>query len=56
MDERLATVDEAASFLRVSRETVLRHLRTGKLRGVKVGQLWRIPRAELEKLAQPEGD
>lgn len=33
---------------RVSVDTVLRLLRTGRLRGHKFGKQWRIPRADLD--------
>jgi excisionase family DNA binding protein len=36
------TVEEAAQLLRVSPQTVLRLLRSGKARGVKIGKEWRI--------------
>jgi len=36
------TVEETAQLLRVSPQTVLRLLRSGKARGVKIGKEWRI--------------
>lgn len=48
--ERMAvfTPAEVAAAMRVSVDTVLRLLRTGRLHGHKFGKQWRIPRAELE--------
>jgi len=48
MKERLLTPVEAAERLSVSRKSILDWLRSGKLKGVKVGKLWRIREADLE--------
>lgn len=45
--ERLFTVEEAAQTLRLHDDTVRLWLRTGRLRGVKVGRSWRIAEQEL---------
>lgn len=42
MAERLLTPEEAASRLAVSPKSIREWLRTGKLKGVKAGRLWRI--------------
>lgn len=44
------TVDEAARYLRVDRQLVYDLVRSGRLKGVKVGRIWRIPRTALESL------
>ena len=36
--------------LKVSEQTVLRWLRKGKLKGVKVGKLWRVREEDLREL------
>jgi excisionase family DNA binding protein len=67
--EELLTLAEAAEALRVSQATVRRLIDAGELRGVRVGRLWRVPKAALEAylggddplallttLAQLEGD
>ncbi|HEY8416177.1 MAG TPA: helix-turn-helix domain-containing protein [Thermaerobacter sp.] len=43
------TPQEAARYLRVSVQTVYRHLRSGRLPGAKVGQQWRIRRTDLDR-------
>ena len=45
-------VNRAADALQVSRYTVVRHLKSGAIDGVKVGRQWRVPLSELnpEKL------
>lgn len=50
MQSDLLTPEEAATFLRVNRETIYRNLRRGALPGVKLGGQWRISRTKLESL------
>jgi excisionase family DNA binding protein len=45
---KLLTTDEAAAWLRLHRNTVLRRAR--ELGGVKVGKMWRFREADLESL------
>ncbi len=47
--EAVLTAEEAAAYLRVNKETVLRRLRDGRLPGGKVGNQWRIRRADLDE-------
>lgn len=42
------TPDEVAEYLRVDRETVYRQLRAKRLPGNKIGQQWRIRKADLD--------
>lgn len=49
------TLDEAAAFLRLHRETVRRLLQRGVLPGVKVGGTWRIHRRDLEEYLRRGG-
>ena len=42
------TFGEVMSALRVTHPTVRALLKSGKLHGIKVGRLWRIPRQSLE--------
>lgn len=42
MTERLLTSKEACDYLQVSRSTLHKLLKTGKLKGVKVGRQWRF--------------
>lgn len=46
--EMFLAPEDAAEVLGVSRKTVREWLRRGKLRGVKVGRLWRIRESDLE--------
>ena len=57
--EQIFTPEEAARYLRVHSQTVYRRLRAGKLPGAKVGDQWRIRKADLDQhlkggLAQAE--
>ena len=49
MTDKLLTISEVAIIIQVGAETVRRHLRSGKLRGVKVGGQWRVRESELSK-------
>jgi len=48
--ERLYSVDEAAELLRLSHWTIWSWLKTGKLRGAKVGDRRVIRESELQRL------
>lgn len=39
---QLLTSEEAAKILRISKSTLYRQLRTGNLKGQKIGRIWRI--------------
>jgi excisionase family DNA binding protein len=43
------TVGQAAERLGVHPNTVYRMIETGRLAGIRVGRLWRIPELELER-------
>jgi excisionase family DNA binding protein len=47
---------EVARILRVTVRTVERYCSQGKLRAVKVGRLWRIPRSSLEEFLKTEAE
>ena len=44
------TPDQAAAYLQVSRETVYRYIRQGKLLASRLGRTYRIPKRSLELL------
>jgi len=46
--DKLLTLKETAKILRVSERTIMRYLKSGKLKASKVGQ-WRIKESDLEK-------
>ena len=54
--KRFFRPDEVAALLALSRRTIYRMIRDGRLAGVKLGPgPWRIPRASLESLLQEDG-
>ena len=50
--ERLLTPKEAGEIVAVTARTIKEWLRRGDLKGVKIGNLWRIRESELEKFIQ----
>ena len=54
--EQLFTVEDAAKVLLVKPTTVREWLKAGKLKGMKMGRLWRVRESELEAfLRESEG-
>jgi putative molybdopterin biosynthesis protein len=47
----LLTPEEVAERLRVAKQTVYAWLKSGQLKGVKVGNLWRITTEALEEFS-----
>ena len=47
MIEKLLTPEQVAESLQISKITVMTYLRTGKIKGIKVGRLWRIQESDL---------
>ena len=48
-DDVLMTPEDAAIRLNLTPRTILQHLKSGKLRGYKIGRLWRIAEADLQQ-------
>jgi len=48
-NQEFLTVKEVASMLRISKISIWRWLKSGKLPGFKLGKEWRIPRKDLDK-------
>ncbi|MBO8183419.1 MAG: helix-turn-helix domain-containing protein [Archaeoglobus sp.] len=48
-NERLLTPDEVAERLAMSSKTVKDWLRSGKLKGVKLGKFWRVRPEDLDE-------
>jgi excisionase family DNA binding protein len=53
--EKLLTPEDAAKFLLVKPETLRGWLRTGKLKGVKAGRLWRVRESDLQAFLKEGG-
>jgi excisionase family DNA binding protein len=54
IEKKMYKVDEVAKMLDVNFRTVYRLMKAGKIRAVKVGGQWRIPKSEIEKYIQVE--
>jgi len=50
MNDTLLTTRQVQELLKVDRITVYRMLNDGRLKGVKIGQQWRFPAREVERL------
>jgi excisionase family DNA binding protein len=48
-------MDQAVALLKTTRSTFYRWLRTGKIRGMKVGRQWRFTREDLERFLKGQG-
>ena len=46
-DDLVLTTDEAMEYLKVSKPTLLKHIRHGKIKAVKVGRGWRFLQSAL---------
>jgi len=49
--DKLFTLKETAKILRVSERTIMRYLKSGKLKASKVGQ-WRIKQSDLDEFLE----
>ena len=47
--DQLLTIQQVMSRLQVADETVYRYIRSGKLRAIRIGGLWRVSRRALEE-------
>ena len=50
--EELLTIEEVANHLKISKATVRRHIREGRLKAVKIGKVVRISAEEVKKTAR----
>lgn len=48
------TVDDIAELLQVSQRTVYDYLRSGKLKGKKIGKYWKVTEEALRAFLEPE--
>jgi excisionase family DNA binding protein len=46
-EDVVLTTEEATQYLKVSKPTLLKHIRRGKIKAVKVGRGWRLLQSEL---------
>lgn len=48
----MLTIEDVAKELRVNKVTIYRKLLNGEIRGVKIGNQWRIDEKELKKIKE----
>ena len=54
--EKLLTAKEVAGILRLNDQTVLRYVREGKLKAIKVGKQYLVKEADLQAYLDGAGD
>jgi excisionase family DNA binding protein len=54
--EDLLTVEQAAAKLQIAPKTLKDWLRAGRLKGVRLGKLWRIKESDLEAFINQSAD
>jgi hypothetical protein len=47
------TVQELLDILPVGEVSITGYLRTGRLKGIKIGRIWYVPRVELDRFLDP---
>jgi excisionase family DNA binding protein len=53
-NDKVFTTDEAAQYLKVSKTTLLSHIRERKIKAKKVGRSWRILQSEIYRFLKEE--
>ncbi len=48
------TTDEAIQYLKISKPTFLKYIRTGRIKAIKAGKGWRILQSELTRFLKGE--
>jgi excisionase family DNA binding protein len=54
--EDLLTVEQAAAKLQISPKTLKDWLRAGRIKGVRLGKLWRLRERDLEEFVERNSD
>lgn len=52
ISDKLLTSKQVSEILQVHPFTVLKYLKTGKLRGLKLGRVWRIRESDVERFLE----
>ena len=52
MADQILTCDQVAKMLQLHPLTVLRYIKEGKIKGIKLGRVYRIRESEIEKFLQ----
>jgi excisionase family DNA binding protein len=52
MDQEIMTVEDVAKYLRLTRITVYKLLKEGKIHGYRIGGSWRVNKKELLEIVE----
>ncbi len=52
--DSVLTTDEAIHYLKISKPTLLKYIRLGRIRAIKAGKGWRILQSELNRFLKGE--
>lgn len=52
MPDKLLTSEQVSKILQVHPFTVLKYLKAGKLKGIKLGRVWRIRESDVERFLE----
>jgi excisionase family DNA binding protein len=50
--DSVLTTDEAIEYLKISKPTILKYIRVGRIRAIKAGKGWRILQSELYRFLE----
>jgi excisionase family DNA binding protein len=53
-DDNILTTDEGAQYLKISKATLLNHIRERKIKAKKVGRSWRVLQSEIYRFLKDE--
>ena len=54
-NDKWLTLDELASYLKVSKSALYKMVQEGRIPGGKVGRVWRFDRAEIDRWVKARG-
>ncbi len=52
--DSVLTTDEAIHYLKISKPTLLKYIRLGRIKAIKAGKGWRILQSELNRFLKGE--
>jgi excisionase family DNA binding protein len=52
MTDKLLTTEQVSGILQVHPFTVLKYIKQGKLKGIKLGRVWRIRESDVDKFIE----
>jgi excisionase family DNA binding protein len=53
-EDVVLTTEEATQYLKISKPTLLKHVRLGKIKAIRVGRGWRFLQSELYRFLKGE--